>query len=120
MSRKAKALDSQQQAVEHAVKVQLALQLSVPLGAPAPADNAPGLSQLSLAFQDVGGTDCPVLTIRGVLPWYNFFNSPTAWDPIDHRAFADQLIRMGANFVGFHTYDSEPFAAFTISVVSVS
>ena len=53
----------------------------------------------------------PALGIRGVLPWYNFFDSPTAWDPIDHRAFVDQLIRSGANFVGFHTYDGEPFAA---------
>ncbi|MBI4558418.1 MAG: hypothetical protein HY706_12625 [Candidatus Hydrogenedentes bacterium] len=54
----------------------------------------------------------PVLTTRGVLPWYNFFNSPTAWDLVDHRAFLDQLIRMGANFVGFHTYDAEPFAGY--------
>lgn len=54
----------------------------------------------------------PVFKVRGVLPWYNFFNSPTTWDPVDHRTFADQLIRMGANFVGFHTYDSEPFAAY--------
>ncbi len=54
----------------------------------------------------------PALTIRGVLPWYNFFNSPTVWDPEDHRAFVDQLIRSGANFVGFHTYDAEPFAAY--------
>ena len=28
----------------------------------------------------------PVFAIRGVLPWYNFFDSPTTWDPIDHRA----------------------------------
>lgn len=54
----------------------------------------------------------PVLAVRGVLPWYNFFNSPTVWDEEDHRAFVDQLIRSGANFVGFHTYDSEPFAAY--------
>jgi hypothetical protein len=50
--------------------------------------------------------------MRGVLPWYNFFNSPTAWDPIDHRAFVDQLVRSGANFLGYHTYDGEPFGAF--------
>ena len=56
-------------------------------------------------------THVPALGVRGVLPWYNFFNSPTAWDPVDHRAFVDQLIRMGANFVGYHTYDAEPFAA---------
>jgi hypothetical protein len=54
----------------------------------------------------------PCFGIRGVLPWYNFFNSPTVWDPVDHRAFVDQLIRSGANFVGFHTYDDEPFAAY--------
>ncbi|UCD29200.1 MAG: hypothetical protein JSV03_01570, partial [Planctomycetota bacterium] len=54
----------------------------------------------------------PALKIRGVLPWYNFLNSPTTWDPQDHRAFVDQLIRLGANFVGFHTYDSEPFGAY--------
>lgn len=54
----------------------------------------------------------PVFSVRGVLPWYNFFNSPTTWDPEDHRALVDQLIRMGANFVGFHTYDHEPFAAY--------
>lgn len=54
----------------------------------------------------------PALKIRGVLPWYNFLNSPTTWEIEDHRAFADQLIRMGANFVGFHTYDNEPFASY--------
>jgi hypothetical protein len=52
----------------------------------------------------------PRFKVRGVLPWYNFFNSPTTWDPVDHRAVVDQLIRSGANFIGFHTYDSEPFA----------
>jgi hypothetical protein len=54
----------------------------------------------------------PAFSVRGVLPWYNFFNSPTAWDPIDHRALVDQLIRSGANFLTFHTYDAEPFAAY--------
>ena len=54
----------------------------------------------------------PAFSVRGVLPWYNFFDSPTAWDPIDHRAFVDQLIRSGANFLTFHTYDAEPFAAY--------
>lgn len=54
----------------------------------------------------------PALKIRGFLPWYNFLNSPTTWDYCDHRAFVDDAIRLGANFIGFHTYDSEPFAAF--------
>lgn len=56
----------------------------------------------------------PAFKIRGVLPWYNFFNSPTTWNPPDHRAFVDQLVRSGANFVGFHTYDKEPFGAFEV------
>ena len=54
----------------------------------------------------------PVFKVRGSLPWYNFFNSPTAWDAIDHRTFVDQLIRSGANAVTFHSYNCEPFAAF--------
>jgi hypothetical protein len=58
------------------------------------------------------GIHRPHFRIRGVLPWYNFLNSPTTWDPVDHRAFVDQLVRMRANFIGFHTYDSEPFAAY--------
>ena len=53
----------------------------------------------------------PVFDVRGVLPWYNFFNSPTSWDMPDHRAFVDQLIRSGANFITFHSYEHEPFAA---------
>lgn len=53
----------------------------------------------------------PVFSVRGVLPWYNFFNSPTSWDIPDHRAFVDQLIRSGANFITFHSYEHEPFAA---------
>lgn len=54
----------------------------------------------------------PALKVRGTLPWYNFFNSPTAWDPIDHRTYIDQLIRSGANFITFHSYDHEPFSGY--------
>jgi hypothetical protein len=53
----------------------------------------------------------PVFSVRGVLPWYNFFNSPTTWNGPDHRAFVDQLIRSGANFITFHSYENEPFSA---------
>jgi len=54
----------------------------------------------------------PIFKIRGSLPWYNFFNSPTAWDAVDHRTFVDQLIRCGANAVTFHSYNCEPFTAY--------
>ena len=54
----------------------------------------------------------PKLHIRGFLPWYNFFNSPTVWDEPDHRAFADDAIALGANFIGFHNYNMEPLCGY--------
>ena len=50
------------------------------------------------------------LPVRGSLPWYNFLNSPTTWDLDDLKYFFDQISKMKQNFVGFHAYDSEPFA----------
>lgn len=54
----------------------------------------------------------PALRIRGSLPWYNFLNSPTTWNREDFKAFFDQMSKMKMNFVGFHTYDHEPFGAY--------
>jgi len=54
----------------------------------------------------------PVFKIRGALPWYNFFNSPTTWDYEDYCFYFDQLAKSKNNFVGFHVYDNEPFAAY--------
>ena len=54
----------------------------------------------------------PVFAVRGSLPWYNFLNSPTTWDLDDFKYFFDQMAKMKSNFVGFHTYDSEPFAPY--------
>ncbi|MBN1341993.1 MAG: hypothetical protein JXQ73_04895 [Phycisphaerae bacterium] len=54
----------------------------------------------------------PVFEIRGSLPWYNFLNSPTTWNREDFKAFFDQMSKMRMNFVGFHTYDYEPFGAY--------
>ncbi len=54
----------------------------------------------------------PAFKIRGVLPWYNFFNSPTAWNLEDYIFFIDQLSKQKLNFLGFHSYDFEPFCAY--------
>jgi len=54
----------------------------------------------------------PDLPDPGHPPWYNFLNSPTTWDLEDYQAFFDQMAKMGNNFVGFHSYDSEPFCAY--------
>lgn len=61
---------------------------------------------------DLDEARAPVFRIRGSLPWYNFLNSPTTWDLDDFQVFFDQMAKMGNNFVGFHSYDSEPFAAY--------
>jgi hypothetical protein len=54
----------------------------------------------------------PVFGIRGSLPWYNFLNSPTTWDLEDYKFFFQQMAKQRFNFVGFHTYDSEPFVPY--------
>ena len=54
----------------------------------------------------------PVFKIRGALPWYNFFNSPTTWDYQDYVWFFDNLAKTKNNFIGFHSYDQEPFCAY--------
>jgi hypothetical protein len=54
----------------------------------------------------------PVFGIRGSLPWYNFLDSPTTWDLEDYKFFFQQMAKQRFNFVGFHTYDSEPFVPY--------
>lgn len=54
----------------------------------------------------------PVFAIRGSLPWYNFLNSPTTWDLPDYKRFFEQMVKQRFNFVGFHTYDHEPFVPY--------
>lgn len=61
---------------------------------------------------DMNVVEKPVFRIRGSLPWYNFLDSPTTWDRDDFRYYCDQMARMRNNFIGFHSYDSEPFCAY--------
>jgi hypothetical protein len=61
---------------------------------------------------DLNVTTVPAFGTRGSLPWYNFLDSPTTWDRDDYRYFFDQMAKMRMNFVGFHSYDSEPFCAY--------
>lgn len=56
----------------------------------------------------------PVLAIRGSLPWLNFLNSPTTWNPQDYKTFFERMARQKANLVMFHVYDHEPFCAYAI------
>ena len=61
---------------------------------------------------DLNVTATPAFATRGSLPWYNFLDSPTTWDRDDYRYFFDQMAKMRMNFVGFHSYDGEPFCAY--------
>lgn len=73
------------------------------------SEAVPSVLPSHLSKQEI--TKSPLFAVRGVLPWYNFFNSPTTWDFIDHRSFIDQLVKSGANFITFHSYEHEPFVA---------
>ncbi len=61
---------------------------------------------------DVNVSRKPVFKIRGTLPWYNFFDSPTTWDYQDYVWFFDNLAKTKNNFIGFHAYDYEPFCGY--------
>jgi uncharacterized protein YukE len=74
-------------------------------------DTLPG-HKLPLDVPAIDLAQKPVFAVRGSLPWYNFLNSPTTWDLDDFKYFFDQTGKMKNNFVGFHTYDSEPFAPY--------
>jgi hypothetical protein len=75
-------------------------------------DALPAPREKLLLPSDLSETGSPVLNIRGSLPWYNFLNSPTTWDLEDYRFFFDQMAKQKMNFVGFHSYDHEPFCAY--------
>ena len=75
-------------------------------------DALPDRREKLLLPADLNEVKTPVFRIRGSLPWYNFLNSPTTWDLEDYQFFFDQMAKMKDNFVGFHSYDSEPFCAY--------
>lgn len=75
-------------------------------------DALPEQRESILLPRDLNETKAPAFKIRGSLPWYNFLNSPTTWDLEDYQFFFDQMAKMKMNFVGFHSYDHEPFCAY--------
>ena len=62
--------------------------------------------------ENLNVTTTPTFATRGSLPWYNFLDGPTTWDRDDYRYFFDQMAKMRMNFVGFHSYDGEPFCTY--------
>ena len=64
-------------------------------------------------------TGVPVFTVRGNLPWFNFLNSPTTWNPQDYKTFFAQMAKQKANIINFHAYDHEPFCGYDITDTTV-
>lgn len=54
----------------------------------------------------------PKFEVRGLLPWYNFWDSPTTWNPSDWRDYLDSMARQKLNLIALHAYDFEPFCAY--------
>ncbi|NLX20653.1 MAG: hypothetical protein GXY55_03135 [Phycisphaerae bacterium] len=79
-----------------------------------PRRNPPQMVEL------VEGRYRPVLAIRGNLPWFNFLNSPTTWNPQDYKTFFAQMAKQKANLVSFHVYDHEPFCGYDITDYKVT
>ena len=65
-------------------------------------------------------TAAPALEIRGNLPWFNFLNSPTTWNPQDYMTFFERMSRQKANLIMFHAYDHEPFCGYDITDTKVT
>ena len=77
------------------------------LGGDAFADVAP-----PRLADDLDISSKPAFAVRGSLPWYYFLNGPTTWDRDDYRYYFDQMAKMRMNFVGFKSYDAEPFCVY--------
>ncbi|MCX7597564.1 MAG: LamG domain-containing protein [Armatimonadetes bacterium] len=54
----------------------------------------------------------PKFEVRGLLPWYNFWDSPTTWNLPDWRDYLDAMVRERLNLIALHAYDFEPFCAY--------
>ncbi|MFO7934387.1 MAG: hypothetical protein R6U78_09925 [Bacteroidales bacterium] len=52
-------------------------------------------------FDEIGK---PLLEIRGIQPFHDFYQGPDLWSSSDYTAIISQLPKLGMNFIGFHTY----------------
>ncbi len=59
----------------------------------------------------------PRFNVRGLVPWPDFLNCITVFNPEDHRAYLEAMLRMRFNMFGVHVYSgpdqwAEPFLSF--------
>lgn len=73
-------------------------------------DSIPRRPALPWPLQRADGT--PKFEVRGLLPWYNFWDSPTTWNASDWRDYIEAMARQKLNLVALHAYNFEPFCGY--------
>jgi hypothetical protein len=73
-------------------------------------DSVPRRAALPWPVRSADGA--PAFDARGLLPWYNFWDSPTTWNAGDWRDYLDAMARQKMNLIALHAYDFEPFCGF--------
>lgn len=66
------------------------------------------------AWPEIEEAKTPLVPVRGMLPWSNFFQSPSSYSWEDWKFILDQMARMRMNFICLHNYNgsfghNEPF-----------
>jgi hypothetical protein len=84
------------------------------LPAPIPASSAP--ASFPVRIFDIA--EEPAVAVRGLLPWHDFLNGPSAYSLDDFLRYVDQLVKLRMNTLVLHCYQggypgeniNEPFA----------
>ena len=61
-------------------------------------------STVHLNLQGFDEKSQPLLPVRGIQPFHDFFQGPDLWSADDYRTIISQLTKLGMNFIGLHTY----------------
>lgn len=48
----------------------------------------------------------PLFSLRGILPFHDFFEGPDWWNADDYKKYLGQMAKMRMNFIGLHNYPS--------------
>ena len=78
-------------------------------------------SDVPQAFPPVDLVEAPAVRRRGLLPWHDFLNGPSAYGFEEFRRYLDQMLKMRMNTLVLHNYSrgyrsadiNEPFLQFT-------
>ena len=60
--------------------------------------------QINLKLDTMQLEGNPIFSLRGTVPFHDFFEGPDWWNADDYKAYFTQLAKMKMNFVGLHSY----------------